>query len=65
LTNPLNYEASCMASCKFSTPVYNDNPLITCAKPVPAGKQVEMCVLKATGNKLVKLIDATADCRKL
>lgn len=65
LTNPLNYEASCMASCKFSTPVYNDNPLITCAKPVPAGKQIEMCILKAAGNKLVKLIEATADCRKL
>ena len=65
LTNPLNYKASCMATCKFSTPVYDDNPLITCAKPVPAGKQVEMCILKAAGNKLVKLVSATADCRKL
>ncbi len=65
LTNPLNYEASCMATCKFSTPVYDDNPLITCAKPVPAGKQVEMCVLNAAGNKLVKLLEAKADCRKL
>lgn len=64
VTNTLNYEASCMATCKFSTPVYDDNPLITCAKPVPAGKQVEMCVLKAAGNKLVKLLEATADCRK-
>jgi hypothetical protein len=65
LTNPLNYQASCMASCKFSTPVYDDNPQISCAKPVPAGKQVEMCILKAAGNKLVKLLEATADCRKL
>lgn len=65
LTNPEKYEASCMASCKFSTPVYDDNPQISCAKPVPAGKQVEMCILKAAGNKLVKLLEATADCRKL
>ncbi|MEH2509104.1 hypothetical protein V1291_000458 [Nitrobacteraceae bacterium AZCC 1564] len=65
LTNPLNYEASCMASCKFSTPVHNDNPQINCAKPVPAGKQIEMCILKAAGNKLVKLIEAAADCRRL
>lgn len=64
LTNPLNYQASCMATCKFSTPVYDDNPQINCAKPVPAGKQVEMCILKAAGNKLVKLLEATADCRK-
>jgi len=64
LTNPLKYTASCQANCKFSTAVYDDNPQIICAKPVPAGKQVEMCVLKAAGNKLVKLIEATADCRK-
>lgn len=64
LTNSLKHEASCIANCKFSTPVYDDNPQIVCAKPVPAGKQVEMCILKAAGNKLVKLIEATADCRK-
>lgn len=64
LTNPLKYTASCQANCKFSTAVYDDNPQIICAKPVPAGKQVQMCVLKAAGNKLVKLIDATADCRR-
>lgn len=65
VTNSLKYDASCTANCKFSTPVYDDNPQIVCAKPVPAGKQVEMCILKAAGNKLVKLIEATADCRKL
>jgi hypothetical protein len=64
LSNPLAYEASCMANCKFSTAVYDDNPQIVCAKRVPAGKQVEMCVLKAAGNKLVKLVEATADCRR-
>jgi hypothetical protein len=64
LTNPFGYTASCQASCKFSTAVYNDNPQIVCAKPVPAGKYVEMCILKAAGNKLLKLVDATADCRK-
>jgi hypothetical protein len=64
LTNPLNYTASCQANCKFSTAVYDDNPQIICAKPVPAGKQVEMCILKAAGNKLLKLVEATADCKK-
>jgi hypothetical protein len=64
LTNPLKFTASCQANCKFSTAVYDDNPQIICAKPVPAGKQVEMCILKAAGNKLVKLVVATADCRK-
>lgn len=64
LTNPFKYRASCQASCKFSTAVYDDNPQIICAKPVPGGKQVEMCILKAADNKLVKLVEATADCRK-
>ena len=64
LTNPLSTQASCMANCKFSTAVYDDNPQIVCAKSVPAGKQVEMCILKAAGNKLVKLVEATADCKK-
>lgn len=64
LTNPFDYTASCQANCKFSTAVYDDNPQIICAKPVPAGKEVEMCILTAAGNKLVKLVDATADCRK-
>ncbi len=64
LTNPFNYEASCQANCKFSTAVYDDNPQIICAKPVPAGKQVEMCILTAAGNKLLKLVEGTADCKK-
>lgn len=64
LTNPLSYAASCQANCKFSTAVYDDNPQIICAKPVPAGKQVEMCILKAAGNKLITLVAATADCKK-
>jgi hypothetical protein len=64
LTNPFNYSASCQANCKFSTAVYDDNPQIICAKPVPAGKQVEMCILRAAGNKLVKLVEANADCKK-
>ena len=63
LTNPFNYTASCQANCKFSTAVYDDNPQIICVKPVPAGKQIEMCILKAAGNKLIKLVEATADCR--
>jgi len=64
LTNPLAYTASCQANCKFTTPVYDDNPQIICAKLVPAGKRVEMCILKAAGNKLTKLVSGTADCKK-
>jgi hypothetical protein len=64
LTNPLGFTASCQVNCKFSTAVYDDNPQIICAKPVPAGKEVEMCILRAAGNKLLKLVEATADCRK-
>lgn len=64
LTNPLGYEASCMANCKFSTAIYDDNPQIICAKPVPAGKQVEMCILKAADNKLLKVVEGLGDCRR-
>jgi hypothetical protein len=64
LTNPLEYLASCMANCKFSTAVYDDNPQIICAKPVPAGKQVEMCIVKAAGNKLLKVVEGIGDCSK-
>ena len=64
LTNPFDYLASCMANCKFSTAVYDDNPQIICAKPVAAGRQVEMCILKAASNKLLKVVEGIADCRK-
>lgn len=64
MTNPFNFQASCMANCKFSTAVYDDNPQIICAKPVPAGRQVEMCRLKAAGNKLLKVVEGIGDCRK-
>ena len=65
LTNPLDHAASCMAKCKFSTAVYDDNPQIICAKPVPAGKQVEMCIVKAAGNPLLKVVEGIGDCSKL
>src|SRR5437868_729916 len=64
LTNPFGYEASCLANCKFSTAVYDDNPQVICTKPVPAGKQVEMCVIKAADNKLLKVSEGLGDCRK-
>jgi hypothetical protein len=60
----LGFTASCPGELQFSTAVYDDNPQIICAKPVPAGKEVEMCILRAAGNKLLKLVEATADCRK-
>lgn len=64
LINPFDYRASCMANCKFSTAVYDDNPQIICSKPVAAKQQIEMCRLKAAGNKLLKVIEGIGDCRK-
>lgn len=64
MTNSLNSDASCMVSCKFSTTKYFNNPQITCAKPVPAGKEVEMCRLTSGGDKMVKLIEGYADCTR-
>jgi hypothetical protein len=51
-------------SCKFSTTRYNNNPQITCAKPVPAGKEVQMCLLTSGGDKMVNLIEGHAECTK-
>jgi hypothetical protein len=65
LTNPFKFRASCLATCKFSTTVYDDNPQIICSKPVLAGQKVQMCILKAGNNKLVKFLEGAADCRKL
>jgi hypothetical protein len=64
MTNSLANDASCIVTCKFSTTKYDNNPQITCAKPVPAGKEVEMCLLPAGGNKLVKLTEGRAECTK-
>ena len=64
ITNSLDRDASCIVTCKFSTTKYDNNPQITCAKPVPAGKEVEMCLLPAGGNKLVKLTEGRAECTK-
>jgi hypothetical protein len=64
MTNSLSSNASCMVSCKFSTTKFGNNPQITCAKPVPAGKEVEMCRLPAGGDKMVKLIEGYAECTK-
>ena len=65
MTNSLDRDASCIVTCKFSTTKYDNNPQITCAKPVPAGKEVEMCRLTSGGDKYVKLIEGNADCAKL
>jgi hypothetical protein len=65
LTNVLASEASCIVTCKFSTTKYNNNPGISCAKPVPSGKEVEMCRLTSGGDRMLKLIEGEADCTKL
>ena len=65
MTNSLASEASCIVTCKFSTTKYDNNPQITCAKAVPAGKEVEMCRLTSGGDKYVKLLEGNADCLKL
>ncbi len=62
ITNALDRDASCIVSCKFSTTQYQNTPQITCAKPVPAGKEVEMCRLTSGGDKLVKLTEGHAEC---
>jgi hypothetical protein len=64
MTNSLASDASCIVTCKFSTTRYDNNPQITCAKPVPAGKEVEMCRLPSGGDKLVKLAEGHAECTK-
>jgi hypothetical protein len=64
ITNSLGHDASCIVSCKFSTTKFDNNPQITCAKPVPAGKEVEMCRLSSGGDKLVKLTKGAAECTK-
>jgi hypothetical protein len=65
MTNALDSAASCIVTCKFSTTKYDNNPQITCAKPVPAGKEVEMCRLTSGGDKMVKLTEGQAECTKL
>jgi hypothetical protein len=65
MTNVLGSEASCIVTCKFSTTKYDNNPQITCAKPVPAGKEVEMCRLTSGGDKMVKLTEGQAECTNL
>jgi hypothetical protein len=64
MTNSLASDASCIVTCKFSTTKYDNNPQITCAKPVPAGKEVEMCRLPSGGDKLVKLAEGHAECTR-
>ena len=64
MTNALTSDASCIVTCKFSTTKYDNNPQITCAKPVPAGKEVEMCLLTSGGDKMMKLMEGHAECTK-
>jgi hypothetical protein len=64
MTNSLASDASCIVTCKFQTTKYDNNPQITCAKPVPAGKEVEMCRLTSGGDKMVKLTEGHAECRR-
>jgi hypothetical protein len=64
MTNSLDRDASCIVTCKFSTTKYDNNPQITCAKPVPAGKEVEMCRLTSGGDKMVKLAEGHAECTR-
>lgn len=65
MTNSLASEASCIVTCRFQTTRYDNNPQITCAKQIPAGKEVEMCRLTSGSDKFVKLTEGHADCAKL
>jgi hypothetical protein len=64
IINSLASDGSCIVTCKFSTTKYDNNPQITCAKPIPAGKEVEMCLLPSGGDKLVKLTEGHAECTR-
>jgi hypothetical protein len=64
MTNSLATDASCIVTCKFQTTKYDNNPQITCAKPIPAGKEVEMCELTSGGDKLVKAAEGHAECTR-
>jgi hypothetical protein len=64
ITNSLDSDASCLVTCKFATTKFDNNPQITCAKRVPAGKEVEMCRLTSGGDKMVKLTEGRAECTK-
>ena len=62
ITNALQNDATCIVTCTFSTVRGGINPQITCAKPVPAGNQVEMCRLPSGGDKMVRSIEGHAEC---
>ena len=64
ITNTLASDATCLVTCKFSTTKYDNNPQITCAKPVPAGKEVEMCLLSSGGDKILKSTEGHAECTR-
>ena len=64
ITNSLTVDASCIVTCKFQTTKYDNNPQITCAKPVPAGKEVEMCLLSSGGDRIVKSTEGHAECTR-
>ncbi len=65
MTNSLDGDASCIVTCKFSTTKYDNNPQITCAKPVPAGKEVEMCEFSSGGDRLVRSTAGSAECTRV
>jgi hypothetical protein len=64
MTNATASDASCIVTCRFATTKYDNNPQITCAKPVPSGKEVEMCRLTSGGDRLVKMTEGHADCAR-
>jgi hypothetical protein len=65
MTNTLDGQASCIVTCAFTTTRNNNSPQITCAKPIPAGKEVEMCRLTSGGDRMLKLADGHAECTKM
>jgi hypothetical protein len=65
MTNTLDSQASCIVTCEFTTTRSNSSPQITCAKPIPAGKEVEMCRLTSGEDKMLKLADGHAECTKM
>ena len=63
LSNPVQRERSCIASCQFQTPLYGGEVQVICAHPVAAdAKEIEMCTKDSGGQQLIRQTFGSADC---
>ena len=63
LSNPAARERSCIASCRFQTPLNGREVQIICTHPVASGaSDIEMCVKDSGGEELTAQTSGSADC---